>query len=413
MSSIVFTNVSIFDGTGSDPVPGEVRVDGQRIAAVRPYGSEVSRDGATVIDGRGGTLMPGLIDAHAHLTFPFGVGRPASSFVPPVAEQTFATANNARLLLESGYTSAFSGGSLNAEVEVALKREIEAGLLPGPRLRACSFERSASGEPGQLLDHDAEAANAAAVGTWVDEMADLGCDNVKLILDGRSAVQPQYWELMNYGDDAAEAASRTAKARGMKMACHALTPAGVKQAVRNGFDAIYHATFADAEAIDMLDENKDRLILAPAIGILLADVYEGGFTDEQVEVRGSKKALEAMVETYAEIRRRGIPVLPGGDYGFPHNPHGTEARDLQHLVDVLGYTPKEVLSAATMHGGRLMGMGDELGLIREGYLADLLLVDGDPLADIKIMQDKSALRVIMQEGRFAKNLGPVAPPVAA
>jgi imidazolonepropionase-like amidohydrolase len=413
VSSIVFTNVSIFDGTGSDPVPGEVRVDGKRITAVRPYGSEVSREGAVVVDGRGGTLMPGLIDAHAHLTFPFGVGRPVSSFVPPVAEHTFATANNARLLLESGYTSAFSGGSLNAEVEVGLKREIEAGLLPGPRLRACSFERSASGEPGQLLDHDAETANASAVQSWVGEMADLGCDNVKLILDGRSAVQPKYWEQMNYGDDAAAAASRTAKERGMKLACHAMTASGVKQAVRNDFDAIYHANFADAEAIDMLDEKKDRLILAPAIGILVADVHEGGFTEEQVDDRGSKKAMEAMLETYVEIRRRGIPVLPGGDYGFPHNPHGNEARDLQHLVDLLGYRPAEVLSAATMHGGRMMGMDDELGLIREGYLADLLLVDGDPLADIKIMQDKNALRVIMQEGRFAKNLEAATPPVAA
>jgi imidazolonepropionase-like amidohydrolase len=402
LSSVVFVNVSVFDGTGSAPVPGEVRVDGERIAMVGRGGETVPLEGAVVVDGQGGTLMPGMVEAHAHLTFPFGVGRPASAFMLPPSELCFAAANNARLLLESGFTSAFSGGSLNAEVEVNLKREIAAGRLPGPRLRAASFEKAASSEPGQTIEFDDESATPAALGEWIGEMAELGCDNIKLILSGRSAVQPQYWDFVNYDDRAVATAARTAKEHGLKLACHAMTAETVKQAVRNDFDAIYHANFADAEAIDMLDEKKDTLFLAPAIGILYADAYEGGFTPEEVEERGSKRAMDAICETYQEIRKRGIPVLPGGDYGFPHNPHGTEARDLQHFVDLLGYSPAEVLSAATMHGARLMGMGHELGLIKDGYLADLLLVDGDPVHDVRILQDKQKIVVIMQEGRFHK-----------
>ncbi|MEU9343828.1 amidohydrolase family protein [Streptomyces sp. NPDC048278] len=395
-------NVSVFDGTGRTPVPGEVRVDGTRIAVVAQGGQSVPRAGAVVVDGRGGTLMPGMVDAHAHLTFPFGVGRPASGFMLPPGELAFAAANNARLLLESGFTSAFSGGSVNAEVEVHLKHEIDAGRLPGPRLRAASFEKAATTEPGTLIEFDDDDTRPAALSEWIGEMAELGCDNIKLVLSGRSALEPQYWDLVNYGDDSVAAAARTAKAKGLKLACHAMTAETVKQAVRNDFDAIYHANFADAEAIDMLEEKKDRLFLAPAVGILYADCYEGGFTPEQVRDRGSQEALDAICETYQEIRTRGIPVLPGGDYGFPHNPHGTEARDLQHFVDLLGYTPAEVLSAATMQGARLMGMGHELGLVREGYLADLLLVDGDPTGDIRLFQDKEKIAVIMQDGRLVK-----------
>jgi len=106
-----------------------------------------------------------------------------------------------------------------------------------------------------------------------------------------------------------------------------------------------------------------------------------------------------------------VRVLPGGDYGFPFNPHGRNARDLQHFVDYFGYTAAEALSAATMLGGQLMGQGDELGLVREGYLADLLLIDGDPTEDVSILQDTSRITMIMQAGRMHKS--PVAERIAA
>lgn len=404
MAPIVFTNISVFDGTGAPAFLGEIRIEGERIATVSPIAEPVSRDGATVLDGRGGTVMPGLVEAHAHLTFPFSVGRPSTGFIPPATEQGFATINAARVLLEAGYTSAYSGGSMNAELEVGLKHEIAAGRLPGPRLRASSFERAAGGMPGHSIDFDESLAGPEALAAWVGEMADLGCDNVKLILSGRSAVQPQYWDVVNYKDDAVAAATQVGRERGLKLSCHAMTPETVKQAALAGFDIIYHANFADEEALDLLEARKESIFVAPAIGIVYADVYDGGFTLQQIEDRGSQRALDGICETYQAIRKRGISVLPGGDYGFPHNPHGTEARDLQHFVDLLGYSPTEVLSAATMLGGRLMGMGDELGLLRPGYLADLLLIDGDPTSDVSILQDQRRIAAIMQGGRFHKTI---------
>ena len=108
---------------------------------------------------------------------------------------------------------------------------------------------------------------------------------------------------------------------------------------------------------------------------------------------GSVAALEGMAAVYPEIRKRGIRALPGGDYGFPNNPIGRNARDLELFVDVLGYTPLEALRGATMLGGQLMGMGDELGLLAPGYLADVLVVRGDPADDVTILQDTGNLRV--------------------
>jgi imidazolonepropionase-like amidohydrolase len=117
---------------------------------------------------------------------------------------------------------------------------------------------------------------------------------------------------------------------------------------------------------------------------------------------GSVAALESMAGIYPEIRRRGIRALPGGDYGFPNNPIGRNARDLQLFVDLLGYTPLEALTAATRLGGELMGMGDELGRIAPGYLADLLVVRGDPAADVRLLQDADSLEWIVQGGRAHK-----------
>ena len=103
------------------------------------------------------------------------------------------------------------------------------------------------------------------------------------------------------------------------------------------------------------------------------------------------------------MRKRGIRVLPGGDYGFPYTPHGAYARDLWLFVKVLGFSPMETLVAATRMGGEIMGRPGELGVVAEGALADLLLVDGDPLADIEVLQDRDAIRMIMKDGVLHKS----------
>ena len=123
-------------------------------------------------------------------------------------------------------------------------------------------------------------------------------------------------------------------------------------------------------------------------------------TVESGRARGIEHELEAGIENMVDLKKRGVRILPGGDYGFAWNPNGSDARDIAHFVNLLGFSPSEALVAATRLGGEIMGLGDCLGQIRPGYLADLLLVDGDPLANPSVLQDRNRFRAIMKGGRF-------------
>jgi imidazolonepropionase-like amidohydrolase len=180
--------------------------------------------------------------------------------------------------------------------------------------------------------------------------------------------------------------------------------------LRHGVDIIYHASFTDAEGMDMLEENKDWVFVAPGINWLVATLYEAeafGFPQEAAEAVGYKKELEQATDGLREMHRRGIKLLPGGDYGFAWTPHGTYARDLEHFVERLGFTPMEAILSATKLGGEIMLRPHELGQVQPGFLADLILVDGDPLADITVLQDHDRIQAIMKEGRFHKEDAPL------
>ncbi len=145
--------------------------------------------------------------------------------------------------------------------------------------------------------------------------------------------------------------------------------------------------------------------MAPTIGFPFTLTYEAGEYGMQHDAETRKRLeaeLQSIIGVFTAMRKRGIRILPGGDYGLFCNPQGTNARDLEHFVNLLGFTPMEAIQAATRHGGALMGRPDELGQIRPGFLADLLLVDGDPLDDIGILQDANRLAGIMKGGRFHK-----------
>ena len=174
-------------------------------------------------------------------------------------------------------------------------------------------------------------------------------------------------------------------------------------ALRHGIEVIYHANYADERALDALEAARDRIFVGPALGLTynLSQVAgHSGVTAARAEAFA--RELEVSVETVGLMRKRGIRVLPGGDYGFPVTPHGTYARDLWVFVKILGFSPMETLVAATKLGGEIMGQPGELGVVKACALADLLLVDGDPLADIEILPDRGALRMIMKDGALHK-----------
>ena len=202
------------------------------------------------------------------------------------------------------------------------------------------------------------------------------------------------------------AAVTTAHEWGKRVACHARAAASVKRAVRNGVDVIYHCDFADEEALDMLESVKDKIFVGPAFGLVHNSVFEGdrvGMTRDVVEAMHLPRKFEATCRTYHEMRKRGMRVVIGGDYGFQITPMGQNARDIGHFVKFFGYSPVEALRCATSIGGALMGHAGELGVVKPGALADLLLVEGNPLADPSVLVGPERLAMVMKDGKMHRD----------
>jgi imidazolonepropionase-like amidohydrolase len=409
--SYLITNARILDGSGREPFLGAVRVEGNRITQVTPGAPAPVPDGATVINGAGATLMPGLIESHAHI----GLADLGSLDLTrlPVEEHMLITVRNARTMLDCGYTSAFSAAAPKPRLDVVLKREIEAGRVPGPRLLANGPEITVTGGLGDSnmlhLPHD-ETPTFAWVADGPDAirrvcrlLAREGVDLLKLNLSGDLGTSAWPSEQTAMSDAEVEAAMEVARARGLRVAAHCRSAGSVMMALRHGVEVIYHANYADERALDALEAARDRIFVGPALGItynLSQAAGQWGVTAERA--RAFEHELAVTVDAIGRMRKRGIRVLPGGDYGFPYTPHGTYARDLWLFVKILGFSAMDTLVAATKLGGEIMGRPGELGVVTSGALADLLLIDGDPLANIEILQDRGALRMIMKDGALHK-----------
>jgi imidazolonepropionase-like amidohydrolase len=409
--SYVITNVRIIDGSGADPFTGAVRVEGNRVAAVTAGATAPAANGATVIDGAGATLMPGLVESHAHL----GLADLAPSDLDrlPIEEQMLATVRNARTMLDCGYTSAFSAASAKARLDVVMRREIDAGREVGPRLLANGPEITVTGGLGDTnLMHLPRYETPTF--SWVADGPDAvrrvcrvlareGVDLLKLNLSGDLGTSSYGSQATPMTDAEVAAAMEVARAASLRVAAHCRSAESVMLALRHGVEVIYHANHADERALDAMEAARDRIFVGPAIGItynLSQAQGQWGITPDRA--RDFEHELAVTVEVMSKLRKRGVRVLPGGDYGFSFTPHGTYARDLWLFVKVLGWSAMDTLVAATRLGGEIMGKPGELGVIKPGALADLLLVDGDPLADISILQDRSALRMIMKDGAMHK-----------
>jgi imidazolonepropionase-like amidohydrolase len=407
--TVLFHNVQIFDGTGSERFPGSVLIRGNRIERVDAAtpGAEPPVDLETgpeleLVDGRGGTLMPGMVEGHAHLTWPSSIEKVVDAMALPIEEHMLTTAVNARITLDAGFTSAYSAGALGERMEVALRDHINDGRLPGPRLRASALEKGMEGVMGVPEGHDpTHDRSIAGLQQYVRGMADLGADTIKFLLSSDEGFAPGGANVLMYSEAEAQAVGEAAREANVWLACHAQAAEAVKRAVRAGFRCIYHCTLADEEALDLLEEHRDEVFVAPAAGLLYARVHEAeefGIDRPTAERMGAVSGLEAMQEIYPDMKRRGIRVVPGGDYGFPYNPVGRNARDLALFVDLFGYTPTEALVAATSTGGEMVEF--DVGTIEPGRLADLLLIDGDPTIDVTILQDRDRIAAVMQDGSF-------------
>lgn len=412
MSRTVFTGVQILDGTGAEPFAGEVLVEGNRIAEIAWDGQTIARDGARVVDGGGNTLMPGLVESHMHCSFLDTENLQALGEVPP-EEHTLLTMKNARKFLDQGFTAGCSAAAAKPRLDVVIRNAINAGDIPGPRMLAATPELTVSGGLGDVDLWHMERDTFAIVCDGPDEfrrvsrqMVREGVDTLKINPSGDEfvPVARAHQTVMNEAEIAA--VCEVARSREKRVATHARSAESVKLSLKHGCEIIYHATLCDEEARDMLEAAKDRIFVSPTLGVTYSTLYEAGnwgITEEVATSLGLRRELEIAVENMKDLKKRGVRILPGGDYGFAWNPIGNNARDLEHFVKLLDFSAMDAIVAATKLGGEIMMMGDELGQVREGYLADLLLVAGNPLADVGILQDADNLIAIMQDGAFHKD----------
>lgn len=399
----VIRNIRIFDGSGSDSFVGVVLVDGDRIAAVRAGADALAGEAAdTVIDGNGATLMPGMVEAHAHLTWASSIEKIYHQFILPPEELEVAAKRNARILLDHGFTSAYSAGALGDGIEVRLAAAIARGEAPGPRLIPSTLERSPEGAEGVETGDVFNGRGSDAIRAFMAYCKDQGIGSVKLVVSGEDALKPGSAQDILYTDAEMQAAGEAARANGLWIATHAYSPKAIALSLDAGARIIYHASYADAASIEAMAAKKDQFFYAPGCGVSVAALEAS--PPPHIDMSHMKaSAAERMAlegKLVPQLKARGVRVLIGGDYGFPFNPHGRNARDLEHFVTYFGYTPAEALVAATRLGGELMGL--DVGQVKEGFLADLLLVDGDPTQDIALMQDASKLTMIMQGGKLHK-----------
>ena len=405
----LITNGQLIDGTGSPPfaTPPLVIDDGRiTYAGPAPRRPPVPPD-ARRIDARGGTIMPGLVEAHFHPTY-FNVAALEDLDIKyPVEYVTLLAAANAKLALECGYTAARSGGSL-FNIDVWLKKAIENDLMPGPapgRQRPRDLRRRRADGLEPRLPQDRHGGPGAARqrprrGPRRRAQAGQGRRRVGQDLSHRRRRRPGHQRPSHAVHDLRGDARRRRhgpqpqpegdrplpRDRG-----HQERPAG---RLRHASSTARSWTTRRSTCCWSATRR-----CVPALQFELASIERGPeFGMPQRVIDGHKETLEGGAESARMILKAGGRLGMGGDYGFAWNPHGDYAKELTFFVKYVGFTPLETITCATKTGAEIMGRGDEFGTLEPGKLADVLVVDGDVLADIRVLEDRSRFLAVMQGG---------------
>jgi imidazolonepropionase-like amidohydrolase len=380
--------------------PVDIEVEGDRIAAIRPAKDDAARladPAGRLIDGRGWTALPGLIDAHAHYTFDPTEGSLQVTAARTDEEILAAAARHAALALRAGVTAARGAGSIRG-LELVLRDRIAAGEIPGPHLLAAGLAVGAVDGHGTAFGLEASGPVAFAAAT--NAVIDRGADVVKVVASEAAMLTTTGHEpgRIVFGrpeltEDELRAVVDVAHARGRRVMAHAQDSESVVRCARAGVDSVEHAWLADEAAIEALAASGAALV--PTLGVTDVNRILPGLTPAQRErqdliERRHRASTEAAV-------RLGVPLASGTDTGEV----GVTADHVWREVVLLlehGAAPMTALRSATAVAARLLGIAADTGTLEVGKLADIVCVEGDPLADLGRL---GAPRLVLQAGRVA------------
>ncbi len=399
--TIAIHHVRLVDGTGRTTERATVIVRNGRILGSGPSRLLSIPRSAHRIDGRGLTLLPGLIDCHVHLCLG------AEPDVVAAVEQDgpsltlLKAARAARQTLEAGVTTVRDVGSRDHSI-FALQRAIDSGLLPGPRIVGSGLAICMIGGHARFIGR--EVAGVPQVRAAVREQLSAGAGLIKVIASGGVLTPGTSPDEAQMSPEELAAAVETAKLAGKKVAAHAHGSSGMKQAIRAGVHSIEHATLMDAEAGALM--KRHGVFMVPTLSALAttAACKRGcGIPDS---AREKAKAMTRRHQaSFRQAHQGGVAIAMGTDAGTPFNRHGDNAQELERMV-ALGMTTMEAIMASTSAAAKLTGLDASLGTIEKGKQADLILVDGDPLKTIECLQDRNRILGVMKAGRFVA--GPLA-----
>ncbi len=392
---LVLRGVRVIDGLGHVRERGTILIQNDRIAEVGDARHVSIPRGAIEVDARGMTVLPGLIDCHVHLCLGGEPDVVKTTQAEDPALTLLKAASSARRTLEAGFTTVRDLGFRNHAI-FALKKAIETGLLPGPRIQAAGLAICMTGGHARFIGREADGPSGIV--DAVREQLSAGADVIKFIASGGVLTPGTLPDRAQLTQEELAAGIAEARRNGRRVAAHAHATEGMKNAIRAGAHSIEHATLMDQEASDLM--RKQGVYMVPTLSALATAVACGLAAGIPEDVVNKAQALRARHSaSFKQAHRAGILIAMGTDAGTPFNYHGENAHELERMV-ALGMSPMEAIVAGTSSAASLLGIDHLIGTLEKGKLADLVIVNGNPIRRISILQEKNRIAGVMQAGRL-------------